>query len=472
MADKESPSSAPSGASCVSAPTVDTKSFNEKMAQPTHPIQDDAGSQQQPSVSFDLGTVVKATETASDTVCSTTTDGDQQSGDEDSAAKASPPSSPSNRSATVLAKGSFAATEPCASFGDNDDDEDWIGDDPSFADSKKRKKKASDTTAKTLPVGSCCRRYKRQMLYCLAFLGMMVVFMGAGIAIGMKIVKPTSSSSSSAPSSTSAGNVSNAGDMGATQPQSKPEKKPADESVIEEDAKDVKEEMELEPIDRPADEPSLNDDSPASIPETDDESQPLEEPAIDSTEYSTPADSSTDTDDATLEVDETLDDAKVDTPTSITGEKTLFNDPATSTPSSNETDTNAAAIDEDIESDDGGDPNAYEPGNLQTLKYGVLLSKGLDCKIIAKTGKNVKFSGSATGAVSVDTFHARPDFGATFPTEDGGWVYVGNSEVANKKGGVGAIYFNKNAKVIDYKMLLKKTSMNCGGGKLNVDVFM
>jgi hypothetical protein len=49
---------------------------------------------------------------------------------------------------------------------------------------------------------------------------------------------------------------------------------------------------------------------------------------------------------------------------------------------------------------------------------------------------------------------------------------VSNSEVDNKKGGVGAIYFNKMAKVIDYKMLLKKTSMNCGGGKLisNIDV--
>lgn len=78
---------------------------------------------------------------------------------------------------------------------------------------------------------------------------------------------------------------------------------------------------------------------------------------------------------------------------------------------------------------------------------------------IAKAKKKVKF---VDGTFSTNEFHQRPDFGATFPTEDGGWVYVSNSEIEKQKGGVGAIYFNKNAKVVDYKMLLKKTSMNCG----------
>ena len=395
------------------------------------PQEEGAAAQQPPSASFDLEAAADATETASDTVCSTTTDGDQQSDDDDdvggdSAAKATPPSSPSNRSATVLTKASFAATDPCGSFGDgdnDDDDEEWIDNDPSgISGSKKRKKKASDTTAKALPAASCCRRYKRHMLYCLAFLGIVVVFMGAGIVIGRYLL-PASSSS---------------GDMEATQAQSKPEEKPADESVVDEDAadapnSDIEEEMEMQPAEEPADETPLVDESSASTPEI---------------ESTAAGDSPTDTDDATSEVDE------------------LFNDPAIGAPgSSNETDTDAAAIDEEIESDDGGDPNAYEPGNLQTLKNGVLLSKGLDCKIIAKTGKNVKFTGKSNGAVSDNTFHARPDFGATFPTEDGGWVYVSNSEVDNKKGGVGAIYFNKMAEVIDYKMLLKKTSMNCGGGE-------
>ena len=269
------------------------------------------------------------------------------------------------------------------------------------------------------------------MLYCLAFLGIVVVFMGAGVVIGRYLLPASSSASMES--------GVGAGDMEATQPQSKPEAKPADESVVDEDAadapnSDIEEKMEMEPAEEPADETPLVDESSASTPET---------------ESSAAENSPTDTDDATSEVNE------------------LFNDPAISTPSSsNETDTDAAAIDEEIESDDGGNPSAYEPGNLQTLKNGVLLSKGLDCKIIAKSGKNVKLSGKSNGAVSDNTFHARPDFGATFPTENGGWVYVSNSEVDNKKGGVGAIYFDKMAKVIDYKMLLKKTSMNCGGGKL------
>ena len=271
--------------------------------------------------------------------------------------------------------------------------------------------------------------------------------MGAGIAIGIKIARPTAANASASSPSPSTGKTdSTVEDTGGgpTQPPSKPEEaKPADEGVVE-DTTGI----------------SSND------------------PEIDAAEESSaPADSSTDIDDATVGVDQMLDDdSKVDTPASSTGDEPLLNDPSSNaeitTNSSNETDATKAVIDEDIESEDGGDPNAYEPGNLQTLKNGVLLSKGLDCKIIAKTGKNVKFSGSATGAVSSDTFHARPDFGATFPTDDGGWVYVSNSEVANKKGGVGAIYFNKNSKVIDYKMLLKKTSMNCGGGKNLHHVFL
>ena len=449
---------------------------------------DNTQEQEQSSVLVDLEAATEATETASDTACSSTTaeeaGNDQQSsssssssGGEDSPAKASPPSSPSNRCATVVAKGSFAATDPCASFGDDDgNDEDWIEDDPSaLAGMKKKgKAKASDTTAKALPVASCCLRYKRQLLYCLAILGMMVVFMGAGIAIGIKIAKPTaatssSSASSSSPSTDMESSVEDDGEV--TEPQSKPEQaKPADEAVVEDttvvSSNDVEEDIGLESAPKP--------DSDVSIGETStlvDESQPFEEPEIDATEESSsPADSSTDIDDATVEVNQMPgDDSEVDTPASSTEDKSLFNDPSSSTEialSSNETDTSTAVIDEVIESEDGGDPNAYEPGNLQTLKNGVLLSKGLDCKIIAKTGKNVKFSGSATGAVSTDTFHARPDFGATFPTDNGGWVYVSNSEVAKKKGGVGAIYFNKNGKVVDYKMLLKKTSMNCGGGKL------
>src|SRR5262245_59903272 len=35
-----------------------------------------------------------------------------------------------------------------------------------------------------------------------------------------------------------------------------------------------------------------------------------------------------------------------------------------------------------------------------------------------------------------------PDGGATFPTDDGGWVYVSNSEVPGGAGGVGSLRFD------------------------------
>ena len=43
-------------------------------------------------------------------------------------------------------------------------------------------------------------------------------------------------------------------------------------------------------------------------------------------------------------------------------------------------------------------------------------------------------------------WHKSADGGAVFKTEDGGWIYVSNSE--RKKGGVGAIRFDSNAVVL------------------------
>ena len=63
-------------------------------------------------------------------------------------------------------------------------------------------------------------------------------------------------------------------------------------------------------------------------------------------------------------------------------------------------------------------------------------------------------------------FHDEPDGAAVFPWgNDGGWVYVSNSEVDDNGGGVFGIYFDKNSNVKDYKALLTKTSRNCSGGK-------
>mmetsp|Transcript_42859 Transcript_42859/g.62757 ORF Transcript_42859/g.62757 Transcript_42859/m.62757 type:complete len:370 (-) Transcript_42859:150-1259(-) len=61
---------------------------------------------------------------------------------------------------------------------------------------------------------------------------------------------------------------------------------------------------------------------------------------------------------------------------------------------------------------------------------------------------------------------ANPDGAAVFAHPTGnGWVYVSNSEVKKGGGGVGAIQFDANGDVIDYKMILTNTSLNCSGGR-------
>jgi hypothetical protein len=63
-----------------------------------------------------------------------------------------------------------------------------------------------------------------------------------------------------------------------------------------------------------------------------------------------------------------------------------------------------------------------------------------------------------------------PDFGATFvdtrPENPGGWIYVSNSEVRRPwyQGGVGAITFDSQGHIREYRMILTNTTANCGGG--------
>ncbi|GKY90973.1 hypothetical protein MPSEU_000070100 [Mayamaea pseudoterrestris] len=105
----------------------------------------------------------------------------------------------------------------------------------------------------------------------------------------------------------------------------------------------------------------------------------------------------------------------------------------------------------------------YIAGKLDHRENQLLLSQGLSSKIIANAGKRVKYP--ITGKTSTVSSHAMFDFGATFATGDGGWVYLSNSEVDDNEGGVGAFEFDAQGNVINYKMLLTNTSKNCGGGK-------
>jgi len=127
--------------------------------------------------------------------------------------------------------------------------------------------------------------------------------------------------------------------------------------------------------------------------------------------------------------------------------------------------TALAAVDEGIY-DPFVIPASYEPGRLDIFDLDLHLSHGMTAKVIARAGERVQF---ADGSSSITPFHTLPDGAAVFedtrPENLGGWVYVSNSEADNNQGGVGAVTFDKEGKVIDYKMLLTGTNRNCNGGK-------
>eukprot|EP00535_Pseudo-nitzschia_heimii_P013021 CAMPEP_0197200236 /NCGR_PEP_ID=MMETSP1423-20130617/34294_1 /TAXON_ID=476441 /ORGANISM="Pseudo-nitzschia heimii, Strain UNC1101" /LENGTH=497 /DNA_ID=CAMNT_0042654111 /DNA_START=408 /DNA_END=1901 /DNA_ORIENTATION=- len=109
----------------------------------------------------------------------------------------------------------------------------------------------------------------------------------------------------------------------------------------------------------------------------------------------------------------------------------------------------------------------YIPGKLTKVQNSLLLSEGLEARIIAETGKPVPYSGGSSSRLN---FHIFPDAGATFTDtrwwNEGGWIYVSNSEAKNEsEGGVGAITFDKYGSIVHYRMVLENTHINCGGGR-------
>jgi hypothetical protein len=114
-------------------------------------------------------------------------------------------------------------------------------------------------------------------------------------------------------------------------------------------------------------------------------------------------------------------------------------------------------------------PVTYRPGELVVRENGMILSKGLKSRQLAKTGEKVTYH---NGQQSELKFHIRPDGAAVFRVPDelgknkGGWVYVSNSEgLEAGSGGVNALWFDKDGRVVGYYNLLNGTIMNCSGGK-------
>jgi secreted PhoX family phosphatase len=98
------------------------------------------------------------------------------------------------------------------------------------------------------------------------------------------------------------------------------------------------------------------------------------------------------------------------------------------------------------------------PGGLgEPDANGLRLRPGFRSRIVARSGEPPVSGGSYA-------WHAAPDGGATFPTRDGGWIYVSNSEVRGGRGGVGALRFDRDGAIVGAYPILAGTTLNCAGG--------
>lgn len=95
---------------------------------------------------------------------------------------------------------------------------------------------------------------------------------------------------------------------------------------------------------------------------------------------------------------------------------------------------------------------------------GVRLPPGFSSRIVARTGQ-------PPIAGKDYRWHDLPDGGATFPTADGGWIYVSNSEVP-LFGGVSALKLDANGALVDAYRILEKTNVNCAGGATPWDTWL
>ena len=96
-------------------------------------------------------------------------------------------------------------------------------------------------------------------------------------------------------------------------------------------------------------------------------------------------------------------------------------------------------------------------GPLQAQDWnGLKLPPGFSSRVVATSDQVVDGTSH--------TWHRAPDGGATFPTNDGGWVYVSNAERGGGNGGVGALRFAPDGSLVDAYSVLSGTRINCAGG--------
>ena len=101
-------------------------------------------------------------------------------------------------------------------------------------------------------------------------------------------------------------------------------------------------------------------------------------------------------------------------------------------------------------------PGPYGP-LLPPDANGIMLPEGFSSRIVAQ--------GNLPVAGTTYPWHIFSDGAATFPTADGGYILVSNSEVPEiGQGGASAIRFGSDGSIQDAYRILAGTSTNCAGG--------
>jgi secreted PhoX family phosphatase len=93
---------------------------------------------------------------------------------------------------------------------------------------------------------------------------------------------------------------------------------------------------------------------------------------------------------------------------------------------------------------------------LPANAHGLMLPAGFTSRVVATSNQVVP------GTAYV--WPPDPDGGATFATQDGGWIYVANAERFAPNGGVSAIRFDAGRNVMAAYSILTGTARNCAGG--------
>jgi len=147
----------------------------------------------------------------------------------------------------------------------------------------------------------------------------------------------------------------------------------------------------------------------------------------------------------------------------------------------------------------GGDGPMPTSGRFQNIgplrdadDNGVRTPEGFSTRVVAINGElpqpdGMSISGPQTGGVGSRPWHILNDGGGVIPRDNGGWIYVSNSEVPGTGnlaqidnrlavlgnlletltpglGGVGTLVFDPDGTIVDSYSILTNTTFNCSGG--------